>query len=83
MVELYGERLGGRRFHIEVNGVNVTGTMTIPNTGSWQTWTTLTKTGVSLTAGQNMVRLVMEGIGTSGSVGNFNWLKISPAGSQR
>ena len=29
-------------FHIEVNGVDKTGSMTIPNTGGWQSWTTIT-----------------------------------------
>ena len=35
--------LGGT-FHLEMNGVNVTGTMTVPNTGGWQNWQTLTTT---------------------------------------
>ena len=39
------------KFHAEIDGVNVTGSLTVPNTGGWQTWTTVTKTGVNLTAG--------------------------------
>src|SRR5436309_5183726 len=35
----------GGSFHIEVNGVDKTGPVTIPNTARWQTRTTGTKTG--------------------------------------
>ena len=31
----------GGTFHLEVNGVNKTGTLSVPNTGGWQTWKTL------------------------------------------
>jgi len=64
----------GGTFHIEIDGVNVTGTMSGPNTGAWQTFTTISKAGVALTAGPHVVRLVMDGIGASGSVANFNWI---------
>jgi Carbohydrate binding module (family 6)/Right handed beta helix region len=64
----------GGTFHIEIDGVNVTGTMTAPNTGAWQTYTTVTKTNVSVTAGPHVVKLVMDGTGANSSVGNFNWI---------
>ena len=65
----------GGTFHIEIDGVNVTGTMTAPNTGGWQIYTTLTKTGVSVAAGPHVVKLVMDGSGASGSsIANFNWI---------
>jgi PKD repeat protein len=66
------------KFHAEIDGVNVTGLLTVPNTGGWQNWTTVTKSGINLTAGQHVLRLFMDAAGTSGSVGNFNWLKIAP-----
>ncbi len=62
----------GGTFHLEVDGVNVTGTMTVPNTGGWQTWTTLTKTGLNLTAGQHILRWVTDAAG-----GNYNWMSFS------
>jgi hypothetical protein len=40
----------GGTFHLEMNGTNVTGTMSVPNTGGWQNWQTLTVT-VPLAAG--------------------------------
>jgi Carbohydrate binding module (family 6) len=66
----------GGTFHIEVNGVNKTGTLTVPNTGAWTTWTTMTKTGVALSAGQQVVRVVLDTVGASGSVANFNWFAV-------
>jgi hypothetical protein len=71
----------GGRFHIEVNGVDKTGPLTVPNTGGWQTWTTIRKTGVSLSAGAQVVRVVMDANGATGAVGNFNWIRVStPSG---
>ena len=66
----------GGTFHIEANGADMTGPMTVPNTGGWQVWRTITKSGVSLAAGQQTLRVVMDANGASGSVGNFNWFTI-------
>ena len=68
----------GGTFHLEVNGVNKTGPLTVPNTGGWQSWQTVVKTGVSLSAGPQIIRVVMDTNGSStNAVGNFNWLRIS------
>jgi hypothetical protein len=66
----------GGTFHIEVDGANVTGAMTVPNTGGWQTWKTITRTGVVFAAGPHVIRVVMDANGATGSVGNFNWFAI-------
>ena len=66
----------GGTFHIEVNGVNKTGTLTVPNTGGWQAWKTITKTGIALGAGSQVIKVVMDTNGATGSVGNFNWFTI-------
>ena len=66
----------GGSFHVEANGVNITGPLTVPNTGGWQAWTTVRKTGVSLAAGPQVWRLVMDSNGVT-SVGNFNWIRVS------
>jgi hypothetical protein len=62
--------LAGGTFHIEFNGVDKTGLMTTTNTGSWQTWASITKTGVSLTAGTQVMRLYFNNA-------NFNVNKIT------
>jgi len=66
----------GGTFHIEVDGVDQTGSITVPNTGGWQVWRTLTKTAVSLPAGTHVMRVVMDAAGATGSVGNFNWFAV-------
>ena len=66
----------GGTFHVEVNGVDVTGPMTIPNTGGWQNWTTLSKTGVALSAGQQVWTVKIDGAGSTGIVGNLNHLRV-------
>jgi Domain of unknown function (DUF4082)/Carbohydrate binding module (family 6) len=63
----------GGTFHVEFNGTNKTGTLTIPNTGGWDTWQTVTKT-VTLDAGFQVMKLVMDSNGATGFVGNFNSL---------
>ena len=66
----------GGTFHIEVNGVDKTGPISVADTGGWQVWKTVTKTGVSLGAGKQIVRVVMDSTGTSGYVANLNWFAI-------
>ncbi len=50
----------GGTFHVEFNGSNVTGTVTSANTGAWQTWTSVYANGVSLNAGQQIMRIFMD-----------------------
>ena len=68
----------GGSFHLEMNGANVTGSITIPDTGGWQSWQTLTRT-VSLSAGAQQARLVIESNGAN-AVGNIDWWRVSPSG---
>jgi arylsulfatase A-like enzyme len=71
----------GGSFHVEFNGVDKTGAIVIPNTGGWQSWQSLTTTGVSLSAGQQVMRLAMDTVGATGAVGNFNYVKLTAAGT--
>lgn len=70
----------GGTFHLEVNGVDKTGPLTVPNTGGWQTWATVTKTGVSLAAGNQVFRLVLDSVGSTGAVGNINYIRVVAGG---
>lgn len=71
----------GGKFHLEVDGKNVTGSLAVPDTKNWNNYTTVTKTGVALTAGQHTMRLVFETNGKTGYVGNFNSLKFTKTSS--
>ena len=65
----------GGKFHIEFNGANKTGTMSVPNTGGWQTYQDLTAT-VSLSAGVQSMRIVFDSIGSTGAVGNLSAVRF-------
>jgi hypothetical protein len=64
----------GGTFHVEANGVNITGPLTIPDTGGWQNWTTITADGVALSAGPQRFIAVMDTNGPTGVFGNINWI---------
>jgi len=69
----------GGALHVLVDAVNATGTIPVPNTGGWQTWTTVTVAQVPLTAGIHRLRLAFDANGSTGSVGNINRLELSRA----
>jgi hypothetical protein len=70
----------GGSFHLEVGG-DVTSGLTVPNTGGWDTWRTVTSAPFYLLAGRYFVRLVLDTNGTAGLTGNFNWLTVRYIGS--
>lgn len=53
----------GKTYRLEVDGVNVTGSVTVPQTGGWQSWTTVTTEPVTLTAGRHILTFVTESNG--------------------
>lgn len=57
----------GGTFHVNFNGVNKTGTMTVPNTGSWDANQTISKL-VSLNAGTQIVQILFDTNGSTGYV---------------
>jgi hypothetical protein len=66
----------GGVFHIEIDGVDRTGPMTVPNTGGWQVWTTLRTSGLQLQGGTQTWRIVIDSHNPeNGFAGNFNWLR--------
>ncbi len=65
----------GGTFHVEFGGTNVTQALTIPDTGGWQQWTTVS-TMVTLQAGPQVARVVFDTAGVA--VGNLNWFRVSP-----
>ncbi|NLG16316.1 MAG: carbohydrate-binding protein [Fibrobacter sp.] len=50
----------GRNLKIEMDGVNISGNVELPNTGGWQTWTTVTVNDVELTAGEHVMRITFN-----------------------
>ena len=67
----------GGTFHLAMNGVDVTGPLTVPDTGGWQSWQTVTAT-VNLSAGTQIARLMMDSLGAI-AVGNFDSITFASA----
>jgi hypothetical protein len=66
---------GGGSFRVEVDGTDATGSIAVGATGGWATWATVTKNGVSLSAGQHTLRVFMVAAGF-----NLNNLTFSLVG---
>ena len=49
-----------RTMHMEMDGLNITDAIALPNTGGWQTWQTITINNLSITAGKHILRLVFD-----------------------
>lgn len=62
----------GKVFHIEVDGVDVSGPIAVPNTGGWQTWETVTVNDIDLTSGEQEIRIVFDS-----DYMNFNYMEFS------
>ena len=65
----------GGTFHIEFNGVNRTGAVSIPNTGAWTAYQDVAVT-VALEAGVQPMRVVLDSNGSTSAVGNFSAFRI-------
>ncbi len=61
----------GKTMHVEMDGVNISGTVNIPNTGGYQNWTTVSVTTSSLSAGLHVVRVSFDT-----DVYNLNWINF-------
>jgi subtilisin family serine protease len=71
----------GGTFHVEVDGVDATGPLAVPNTGGWQTWQTISTGAIPLTAGPHVLRVVIDSNGSTGWWGNLNYLRWATAGA--
>jgi len=54
-------QMAANKFHLELDGVNITGSLLVPITGGWQVWQTLRTENIQLAAGTKILRLVIEG----------------------
>ena len=67
----------GATVAVLVDGTQVGTTTAVPNTGGWQTYQTVSLTGVSLTGGPHVVRVQFVANSTGGGGPNFNWLQLT------
>jgi hypothetical protein len=65
----------GGTLHIEIDGTDATGPLTVPDTGGWQRWRTIAAP-LALTAGRHLLKVAFDTNGPTNSVGNLSWMKI-------
>jgi hypothetical protein len=63
----------GGTIHFTLDGTDVTGPIALPDTGDWNTWTTVTTTGVVLPAGIHVLKLLVDANGSLGTAADINW----------
>lgn len=47
-------------FHLEIDDVDVTGALSVPSTGAWDQWTTISLTNIGLSAGAHVLKFVVD-----------------------
>lgn len=67
----------GGSFHIELDGADKTGPIEVPDTGSWQKLQVISKDGITLRAGRQSMRVVMDSEGETKSVGDMDFFRFS------
>ncbi len=68
----------GGVFHIELNGKDVTGPISVPDTGSWQKLELLTHANVKIVAtGPQLMKVVMDSEGPSKSIADIDYFKFA------
>lgn len=75
----YNDPGAGGTFHLEIDRVAVGSTMSIPNTGSWTTYTTVSTTA-NVASGPHTIRISFDTGGNGGAdlyVGNFDRLVVA------
>ena len=66
----------GGKFHLEINGKPVGANFSVPDTGDWQNWVTLTRE-VTLSKGPQWLTVVMDQDSEEiGGIGNINWFRF-------
>lgn len=67
----------GSKFHIEVNGADVSGELSLPSTGGWQEWQTATFPDIIIPAGAIKIRYVLDQGGSNLSYFQFSEPKVA------
>ena len=71
----------GGTFHYNLDGAAPTGPVTLPNTGGWQTWQTVSSNTVTLPAGTHVLQLFVDTAAVAGQdVGNFHYFTLTNTG---
>lgn len=66
----------GGRFHFEIDGKDISGPISVPDTGGWDKLKVITHKGLPLTKGVQTIRVVMDEQGPSGSIGDIDYFEF-------
>jgi beta-glucanase (GH16 family) len=61
----------GGTFHFELDGVRITDTITVPSSGGWQKWTSVSAVADVKETSTALLRVVMDTGGAIGAIGNL------------
>jgi hypothetical protein len=64
------------RMHVEVDGVDVTGSIAIPDTNDFSTFRTVTEQ-LTLTAGPRVLRLAFDAVARNNTTAGVDWLRLT------
>ena len=64
------------KVHAEIDGTNVTGSITVPDTNNFSTFSSVKRT-FALTAGSHVLRLAFDAQAVNGSVAGVDWMKLT------
>lgn len=67
----------GGEIHLEVDGLDVSGTIPIPETGGMDAWQTIAAPPIVLSAGPHVLRLVIDGTADGGIAGAIDWISFT------
>ncbi|WP_299181423.1 family 16 glycosylhydrolase [uncultured Aquimarina sp.] len=62
---------GNGKFHLELDGAAITEVISVPNTGNWQQYETVSVTGISISSGNHELRVVFDSNGL-----NLNFIEF-------
>jgi hypothetical protein len=65
----------GATYHVAIDGAIVVSGIAVSNTGSYDTFATVTSKQFGLAAGQHVMQIVLDAAGSSGYGGDFNWVQ--------
>ena len=69
----------GGKFHVSFDGANLTGTLAIPNTGTWDTFATVASGKFHLSAGTHVMRIWVDSNSpVYKAAGNFDTFFVTP-----
>ncbi len=69
----------GAKFHVEIDGRSMTGSLAVPVTPSWQDYALMRSGAFNLTVGRHVLRVAFESNNSFGYAGNFDWFSITSA----